>query len=69
MSEQANTGKESESLGELVARVQRSGCDTADLERLLDATAEFARRRTAEKARKRRWRLSTNGAARRNNPR
>jgi hypothetical protein len=59
MSEQANntTGKESESLAELVARVRRSGCDTADLERLLDATAELARQRTAEKVRKRRWRI------------
>jgi len=50
--------KHGESLGELVARIRRSGCDAADLECLLDAADRYAKLKAVEAARRRRWRLA-----------
>jgi hypothetical protein len=51
-----NGGEAGEALADLVARVRRSGCDAADMDRLLDAAAELARRKAVERIRRRKWR-------------
>jgi hypothetical protein len=54
----ATKSVEPEDLLALCARIRRSGLDEADLEALLAAVSEFARRTALMNARRRRWRIA-----------